>query len=135
MKFKSFDMDQIASDAEIESLLQKVQQGETANTISSVNETLMKADYLISIISRVVPQRFERGTYAYITKGDGAKHKFGDQGTRIMVVVASDYYDLTISREQTDDSPRVRIGLDQNVKRQIEKEIIDKYKFNNGVEF
>ena len=135
MKFKLFNMNQVASDTDIENLLHKVQQDETVNTISSADEVIYLANSILSTIFRVVPERFERGAYAYITKGNGTKHKFGDQGTRIGIVVANGYYDLTISREQVDDSNRVKIGLSQSVKRQIEKEIIDKYKFNNGVEF
>ena len=135
MKYKTLSMHEIASDAEIESLLEKVQEGETANTIRDADEVEYLADMVLCTIFRVVPDRLERGTYAYITKGDGTKHKFGDQGTRIGIVGASDYYDLTISREQVGDSGRVKLGLDQNVKRQIEKEIIGNYKRNNGVEF
>ena len=127
--------EQLTSDREIERLLKEVEQGETENTINSVNEVTMTAGMLISIINQVVPQRFEKGTYAYVTKGDGKEHKFGEKGTRIGIVSTNDCYKMTISREAIDDSSRVKLGLDQNVKRLIEKKIIDKYKFNRGVEF
>lgn len=135
MKFKLLDGSQVASKTEIENLLQKVQQGETVNTINDTNEAVYIANILLSNIIKVVPLRLQRGTCAYYTKGDGTKHKFNEQGTRIGIFVANNYYDLTISREQVDDSNRVKIVLDQNVKRQIEKEIINAYKRNNGVEF
>lgn len=136
INFKSLDCSQqLTSVAEIEKLLEEVQQGETENTINSANEAITAANYLISVIVRIVPLRFGKGTYAYETKGDGEKHKFNEKGTRIGIVVADDCYKMTISREQIDDSYRVKIGLDQNAKRQIEKEIINAYKRSNGVEF
>ena len=135
MKFKSFSMEQICKNGEIENALQDVQQGETENTINSANEAIMIANMLISRINQIVPMCFARGTYAYTTTGDGTEHKFNDWGTRIGIVVANGYYDLTISREQVDDSPRVKIGLNQNLKRQIEKEIIENYECQSGVEF
>ena len=135
MKFKLFNLEQVARDGEVENLLQDVQQGETDNTIDSANDVIMIANLLISKLNQIVPKRFKRGTYAYFTKGDGPEHKLSDRGTRIGVVVANGYYDLEISREQLDDSPRIKIGLDQNAKRQIEKEIIDIYKNRNDVEF
>lgn len=134
MKFKSFSTEQIASAADIENLLQKVQQGETENTLESAEAVIMIAEMLIGRINQIVPLRLAKGTYAYITKGDGTGH-FNDWGTRIGIVVANGYYDLTISRETIDSSARVKIGLDQNVRRQIEKEIIEAYKRNQGVEF
>lgn len=135
MKFKSFSMEQIAKNGEIENLLQDVQQGETDNTIDSANEAIMIANLLISRINQIVPMHKARGVYAYETKGDGTKHLFNDKGTRIGIVVANGYYDMTISREQIDELNRVKIGLDQNLKRQIEKEIIADYERQSGVKF
>lgn len=136
MKFKSFSMEQLCKNGEIENLLQDVQQGETENTINSVNEAVMIANLLISRIAQIVPMSKAQGVYAYATKGDGTEHKFNEQGTRIGIVV-SDCYELTISREQIDDSRNgnVKIGLNQNLKRQIEKEIITAYKRQSGVDF
>lgn len=126
--------EQLTSDAEIEKILQEVQKGETVNTLKGY-EAIMMANYLISLINQVVPERFEQGTYAYQTKGDGEKHKANEKGTRIGIVSAADCYKMTISRESVDDSNEVKIGLDPNAKRQIEKEIINAYKRNYNVKF
>ena len=50
MKFKLFNMDQVASDTDIENLLHKVQQGETVNTISSADEVIYLANSILNPI-------------------------------------------------------------------------------------
>lgn len=135
IKFKTLSCsEQLTSDAEIEKMLQEAQQGETDNTIKGY-EAIMEANYLINLIGRVVPERFMQGAYAYRTEGDGKKHNVNEQGTRIGIVVTDDYYKMTISRGPVDDSNDVKIGLDQNAKYQIEKEIVAKYERRNGVKF
>lgn len=126
--------EQLTSNSEIERLLKEVQQGETVNTIKGY-EAIMEANYLISLIALIVPQRFMQGVYAYRTEGDGKEHNVNEQGTRIGIVVTDDCYKMTISREPVDDSNEVKIGLDQNAKYQIEKEIVASYERQNGVKF